>query len=143
MPGRRDLDGAAAERLAPHVGQIGREPGAGPVCAEAGTAGQSAWPRRTATRSPKRGRTSHLGPAHQCRLADVAEGHDQAARRSGVGQGDHARDMAQRAVQPELPAEGEALGAARTQLACGDEQPDRDREVESGTALPHCRKARG
>jgi hypothetical protein len=53
-----------------------------------------------------------------------------------VGQGDHPRDMAQRPVESQLAAEGEALGAGGAQLAGGDQQTHADGEVEAGAAFP-------
>ncbi len=53
---------------------------AGRSAPTAGIAGQAAWPRRTATSSPSVAAPSDLAPAHQRRLTDVAERHDQAER---------------------------------------------------------------
>ncbi len=73
-------------------------------------------------------------------LVDVAQRHDQAEGRGGVGQRDHARHVTQRTIEPELPAEGEALRARRTQLTGGDEEPHGDREIESGAAFSQPRR---
>ena len=79
-----------------------------------------------------------LRTAHERGLPHVAQRHNQAERcGSGVGQGNHARDVAQGAVEPQLAAEGEALCTGRAQLAGGHEKPDGDREVEAGAALAH------
>ena len=68
-------------------------------------------------------------------LPGVAQGHDQLKRCRGVGQGDHARDMAQGAVQPQLATEGQCLGAGRWKLARGHQHPDGDGQVEPGAPL--------
>ena len=116
---RGNLDGPTAEGLASHVRQVrgaGVRSGAAAAARRASPPGPAGWPRARPT-----WRRLAPGPAHQCGLSDVAEWDDHAERPGRVGQGNHARDMAQRAVQPELPAEREAVGALGTQLPGGDE----------------------
>ena len=69
-------------------------------------------------------RTVDVGAPHQRGLAHVAPRHRQTKGRRGVGQGDHSRHVTQRAVQPELAAEGQAFGAGGGDLARRDEEPD-------------------
>ncbi len=130
-----DLDGPAAESLAPHIGQVRRSGDA----AGAPAGRRAAGPGRLATEDGhqigQRGRTADLRAPDQGGLPDVAERHHEAERTCSIGQGDHAADVAQRAVEPEFATEGHALGAARAQLAGRHEQPHRDREVEAGAAL--------
>ena len=112
-PGRGDLERPATDRLAPHVGQVGL------VGRSAGAADGGRWlgPLGLAAQHPgqvaQRRRAVDVAAAHEGRLAHVAERHHEAEGRRGVGQGDHAGDVAQRAVEPELAAEGEALACRR------------------------------
>ena len=138
-PRRRDFHGASPERLTPHVGQVGRVRGVAGL-----RHGRDARPVGVATQNghqlAQRGRAVDLVSTHQRRLTDVTEGHDHAERARRVGQGDHAGDMAQRAIQPELSTEGTAFAGSRAQLARGDEQAHGEGEVEPGTAFPHSRR---
>ena len=137
-PGRGHLERPATDRLAPDVGQVRfvggrrrarRRRRLGPRCLAAQDPGQV----------PERRGAVDVAATDERGLSHVAERHHEPERRRGVGQGDHAGDVAQRAVEPELAAEGEGLGRGGVDLAGGDEQPHRDGEVEPGAALPHAR----
>ena len=73
----------------------------------------------------QRRRTPHGSATDQRGLTDVTEWDDRAEGAGGVSEGDHAGHMAQRAVETELPAEGEAFGGCGAQLARGHEQAGR------------------
>ena len=89
---------------------------------------------------PKRNGTVDVAAPHERGLPHVAERHHEAERRRGVGQGDHAGDMPQRAVEPQLTAEGEPLCAADVELPCGHEQSHRDGKVQARTAFSDARR---
>ena len=134
--GGRHLEGAPAEGLAAHVGQVEYRPRI--------VLGRCRRRRRPCRLTPEHpgqlGQRRHpvgLLAAHERRLAHVAEGHDEAGRRRGVGQGDHARDVTERPVEAELATECQPLGAGRADLARGDEQADGDGKVQPGAALSH------
>ena len=135
-PRRGNLEGPTAEGLAPHVRQVGRGGGAEHGCwrrrRHGGPAGLAA---EDGHEFAQRGRASYLAPRTSAASRTSQSGTTKPRGRRRVGQGDHAGDVTQRAVQPELPTEGETLGAARTQLAGGDKEAHRDREVEAGAAL--------
>ena len=135
---RRHLEGSATDGLAAHVGEIG-------LVARPGDHG------RRGRVGPLRLAAQHAGQVPECRSAvditsthqrgfpHVTQRHHQAEGRRGVGQGDHARDVPQRSVEPELAAEGKVLRAGGVDLAGGDEQPHRDGQVQPGAALAHSR----
>ena len=136
--GRGHLERPATDRLAPDVGQVrfvgGRRSARrrrrlGPRCLAAEDPGQV----------PERRCAVDVAATDERGLSHVAERHHEPERRRGVGQGDHAGDVAQRAVEPELATEGEGLGRGGVDLAGRHEQPHRDGEVEPGAALPHAR----
>ena len=81
--------------------------------------------RRTVGRPTRRVGPVAVGPGIGCVVV------------GGIGQGDHARHMAQRPVQPEFTAEGEPVGTARRKLARRHEDADRDGQVEPGTAFAY------
>ena len=105
------------------------------MLAGAGTPGQLRLPAEDGHQLMQRGGAPYLGPQDQRGFPHVTEGDDQAQGGGTIGQGDHARDVAQRAVEPEFPAEGEPVGASGAQLAGSDEQPHRDGEVETGATF--------
>jgi hypothetical protein len=74
---------------------------------------------------------------HERRLAHVAQGHDESRLARGLGQRDHAGDVAERPVEAEFATERQPLGAGGVDLACGDEEADGDGEVEAGAALAY------
>ena len=137
-PGSGDLDGTPAQRLAPHVSQIGRgwredRPCDGRGCRPVPGAAQDVH------QLTQRGSAPHGSAADQCGLTDVTERDDHAEWAGGISESDHAGDVAQRAVEPELPAEGEAVGGRRAELARSHEQAHRDGKVEAGASLPYSR----
>ena len=133
---RRDLDGPATDGLATDVRHVrrGRR-------AAGRRRGGSGGPVRPAAQDgdelTERRRAPHGRPADQRSLPDITERDHEPGGGGAIGEGDHARNMTQRPVQPELPAEREAVGAGGAQLAGGDEQAHRDREVEAGATLAH------
>ena len=135
---RGDFDRAAPQRLSPHVRQVGR---VGSL--DGAIRGRDGGPALLAPENghqlAQRGRTAHVGATDQSGLTDIAQRHHQAQEGCRIGQGDHARDVPERAIQPELAAEGEALGAVTAQLARGDEEAHRDGEVETGATFAHAR----
>ena len=141
-PRRGDLDGAAAEGLAPHVGEVGR-------CRDAHCSagrwggGPGGLTAQDGDQISQRGRAVHSRTADELGLPHVAERHDQSEGGGRIGQSDHARDVAQRPVQPQLATESETLGAIRVQLAGGDEQTHRDREGRVPRRLCAPPKVRG
>ena len=138
-PAAATSSGTPADRLAPDVGRGRDGAGAATGGGRGRRRGPGRRPRRTATARRAWPRRATSAAAHQRRLPDVAQRDHQAERRRRVGQGDHARHVAQRAVQAQFAAEGEALGAPGAQLAGGDEEADGDGQVEAGAALAHAR----
>ena len=139
-PGRRNLNGPTTEGLAPHVGQVGGAVGAVGGCwRRRRRAGQSRLAPQQMHQLAQRGRTPHVGAATSAASRTSQRGTTSPSGACSVGQGDHARDMAQRAVEPELAAEREAVGAGGAELPGGDEQPHRDRQVEAGAPLADAR----
>ena len=135
-PRRGHFERPAPYSLAPHVGQIRDARGS-----MGSRGGRRVGPPSLAPQGlgqvPKRRRAAHLPATDQRGLTHVAQRDHQPERRRGVGQGDHARDVPERPVQPELAAEGQALGATRGQLTRGDEQADGDRQVEPRSPFAH------
>ena len=133
--GRRHFEGVAPEGLSPHIGQVG------PVRRRSGRRrGRDGGPLAPGPQDLRQfGQRRHpvyrVAPDQEG-LPGVAEGHDQLEGCRGVGQGDHARDMTQGAVQPQLATERQRLGAGRWKLARGHQHPHGDRQVEPGTPLP-------
>lgn len=80
--------------------------------------------------------------SHEGRLADIAQWDDQFLGCAGVGQGDHAGHVAQRAIQPELTTEAQALCAIGGKVSGRHEQPDGDGQVESGSTFPNARRCK-
>jgi hypothetical protein len=70
---------------------------------------------------------AHEFPSDEHRLAHVTERHDQAQRRHGVSQGDHAGDMTERAVQTQFATEGATVQARSRELTDGYQEADGDR----------------
>jgi hypothetical protein len=137
-PGRRHLEHVAAQGLSPDIGQIGdlgRRRGGlrrwdgrpvGPGAQDLRQLGQRGHPVRGVA-PDQRG------------LPGIAERHDQLERCRGIRQGDHARDMAQRAVEAELATECERARAVRGKLARGHQHPHGDGQVQTGASLTHPR----
>ena len=130
----RHLESATAHRLASHVGQVGhlghrRGPRRGWHLGPIGLASQNADEFRQSAGAVDAWSTD------QRRLPDVTQRHHQSERRCGVRQRDHPGDMAQRAIQSELTAEGEAGSSSGAELVRRQQQPHGDGQVESGAAL--------
>ena len=115
-----NLDGSTTEGLAPHVGEVGWN---------RGITGRGRSRRNRPTRLAakdghqlsQRCRSPHLRTADKRRLPDVAERNNKTEWGGRFGEGDHARNMAQRPIESEFAAEGETFGGVGRQLASGDE----------------------
>ena len=111
-PRRRNLNGSAAQGLAPHVGEVGLGGSTGCRRRRRRCGGPASLAAKHAHQIGQSGRAVSVLSAHECRLPHVAERHHQAEwRGSSVGQRDHARYVAERAIESQLAAEGEAIGA--------------------------------
>lgn len=130
--GGSDFEGVAADGLSFNVGQIGgvREWREGPWGRHGGPLGPVA---QNLGQVGQRGNPMGLVAPHQGRLADIAQRHHHPKRRGGVGQGDHARDVPQRAVQAEFAAEAQPVRTAGWELVGGDQYADGDGQVEGTT----------
>ena len=125
----------------------GRRPGrAGRRLSGRGGGGGTVGPVRRAaqerTRSASVAAPWTASPRTRAASRTSQSGHDHAKGAGGVGQGDHARHMAQRAVESELAAEGEAVGAGRAAARRRPRGADGDGQVEAGAALAHAGGAR-
>jgi hypothetical protein len=133
------LEGVAPEGLSLDIGQIGdvgwRRGRRGGRDGRPHAPGAQDLRQLGQRRDAVRGRTPD-----QEGLAGIAQGHDQLQGCRGVRQRDHARDVAQRAVEPELAAEGQPRGAVRGELARGHQHPDGDGQVEPGAPFPDARR---
>ena len=137
-PRRRDLEGVAAQALPPHIGQVGNHWRHGSRARR-----REGWPRVPGAQETRQlGQRCHaVGgvPPDQGRLTGVAQGHDQPVRCRRIGQRDHAGHVAQRAVQAELAAEGQPLGAGRRELPRRHQDAHGDGQVEPGARFAHAR----
>jgi hypothetical protein len=66
---------------------------------------------------------------------DINQRNDESWRRRRFSKGEHPRDVAQRAVEAELAAEGQAVGAVGREVTRRHQQPDGDGEIESRTGF--------
>ena len=83
-----------------------------------------------------------MHPVHERRLVRVRDRHDDrldAVALQHVDEHERAGHGPDRAVEAELAEHGDVLEAVLGQLRLGEEQPERDRELESGTRLAHAR----
>ena len=140
--GGGDLQRLAGGGLAAHVGQVGdRRFVVDEVVV--GLVG----PRRDAVEgvddlAQVRG-NSHPAGRDGPRLAERRPRHDRDQIVEGADHRSDTGDRTQRAVEPELADEAEPGDGLGRDLIVGDQQPDRDRQVEPGPALALIRRARG
>ena len=79
-------------------------------------------------------------------LGGVRQRHDDrsgAAARERVDERERARHRAHGAVEAELAEHGDAIEHAGGELVGRGQEPERDRELESGARLAHTARARG
>ena len=136
--GRRHLDRPPADPLAPDVGQV-----------QTSRSRSLRRRHRVRWRRPALPAGQHVDQLTQARApidragADrggfrvVAPRHDQRVADERVGQRDDARHVPERAVQPELADERQAVERAGREHPRGGQQPDGDRQVQPRPALPH------
>ena len=129
----RDLDGEPAELVPPDV----REIRAGQAGLGIGSRHDPPW-HLAAQRVHELGegrRDPDRSPVGEPRLGRAVRRHDDAPRRHGRGERDHARHPPQGPVEAELGQEGQAVDQRRFELSVGDQDADRDRQVEPGTTF--------
>ena len=135
----RDLQRAPRDGLAHHVREVGRRLRRG---AHVRDPRRGRWPA-----VPQRGdehgkgwRARHAGNADQRGLCRVALWHHQRAGRHSQGalrQRQDSPNRANPAVETKLARHQQSIGRCGRQLACGNEQAERDGQVKGRTVLAH------